>query len=1132
MSFDNLTAQIKNFQKSTVNLSQDTKEYAYESPLERARREVQRQLVESEKYRAEILKNVTTFAGLTPQALISAAQNMDEVYFNEGDIIIQQDEIGDSFYVLEYGLVSVTRKANINDYGEVPKELARLGKNSHFGEVALLTSEPRSATITVISNTAKVLRMTKVKFDELLNTTTSLLAENRRIIGKDVLESVALFKSLNHINKKKLLDVMQPISFLANTYICRQGSIGSTFYILTEGTCRVTLNSDDRAEVEVGKLRPGDFFGEIALIEPSNKRTANVISNESVSCLTLSRNDFNRLLKNLKVKLLENQVGKNAPLTQKVESKNSQVLSKKRRISGYDTHGRRDDNRVTTLLKRFGRFCAETLWSSLYARMYREMLLDNSKCLEYGPYAASIMGSFDPDLRSKSIEDIQAQVVKCLDMDITRRSSSDHSFIYGLLKQRNAFRDRLCRNWPPHQFFALCKRVRICRIKAFRNIYEADSRGSCAYLILRGSVRIFTKLSDNNDKSKMIFEEDLVPGEVFGEGALGGINTRLSTAQAITNVDLAIIDVSDFNMAHDKDTLQMGVDERSKFLLSIPLFRDWDSYKILRLAHALVQEEINKNVVLTKPGQVCKDFYLIVNGHVNVMNNLEKKYNLSTLLPYDYFGESGIINKFTKASKARVYEHYPSISMSKLDVLILHENNFNLLDLTAIDILRKTFQSKLSYRENRIKDSKYERAKVRKQYRSMKREESLLPHYYQDLATKQTITLTNGANNNIPSELPLLNQNNNMIAQGSPQALFTTRSSHKDSTQVTTNTSHHNHHHNDNNKDFQHLSNSNLADTTYDVITGNIKVKFQHNDSQNHHTSHTATSAVTMTSDVAAKPYTTSSAMGRSSLLMTDSIISITNNDNINLMRPGSAPNLMINSIYNSIDFDKNNNSNNNMMNISPHRTRPKTPTNQFSNDKNKLSDLEDIPHIFTQDFSPLMIVEKSKSPKHLSRIHEAIKHGNRPKTARLLMHSADAMKDVGFSGIHPTDRPKTPSHGYATPTNANHHTSSKSLSNSDISNSNNNSNNNDQNHDLNEHSSSLSTDPSATSRLRRLSLNEYNLNDDNDRKNQESNRPSSPINILNLDNFDNKRFRGSLRIPSQTSYASSPHNNHFVSSK
>ena len=149
----------------------------------------------------------------------------------------------------------------MKDKREEPKELAQLGRNQFFGEIALMTTEPRSASVVVLSNTCKCLTMTKGKFDELLATTNKLHAENRRLIGKDVLDTVPLFESLSNSHKSKLLDVMLFVTFLPNTYICRHGTAGNTFYIITGGSCKVTINREDRTEMEVATLRPGDFFG-------------------------------------------------------------------------------------------------------------------------------------------------------------------------------------------------------------------------------------------------------------------------------------------------------------------------------------------------------------------------------------------------------------------------------------------------------------------------------------------------------------------------------------------------------------------------------------------------------------------------------------------------------------------------------------------------------------------------------------------------------------------------------------------------------------------------------------------------------------------------------------------------------
>jgi hypothetical protein len=139
--------------------------------------------------------------------------------------------------------------------------------------------------------------------------------------------------------------------------------------------------------------------GEVALMEANNRRTANVVSIDSVSCLTLARNDFNRLLSSLKVKLFEHGTARGANNGTAIGSGSDLMqtssLANKRRVSSFNTHGHRDDQRINNLFKRFTKFATEALWNSMYSRMYREMLLDPNKLLEYGVVAQTIIQEND-----------------------------------------------------------------------------------------------------------------------------------------------------------------------------------------------------------------------------------------------------------------------------------------------------------------------------------------------------------------------------------------------------------------------------------------------------------------------------------------------------------------------------------------------------------------------------------------------------------------------------------------------------------------------------------------------------------------------------------------------------------------
>jgi hypothetical protein len=121
-----ITSQLQAFREKAKFDQLTLDKISQESPFDRMRREIQDELDRSEKYRASILQNVTTFgkirggsclcfhlcllflAGLSIEAIYTAARSMEEVFYKKGEVIIYQDDIGDSFYVLEEGLISVT----------------------------------------------------------------------------------------------------------------------------------------------------------------------------------------------------------------------------------------------------------------------------------------------------------------------------------------------------------------------------------------------------------------------------------------------------------------------------------------------------------------------------------------------------------------------------------------------------------------------------------------------------------------------------------------------------------------------------------------------------------------------------------------------------------------------------------------------------------------------------------------------------------------------------------------------------------------------------------------------------------------------------------------------------------------
>jgi CRP-like cAMP-binding protein len=109
-------------------------------------------------------------------------------------------------------------------------------------------------------------------------------------------EKVELIKKaplFAHCSKRELQEVAQladEIDLREGKEMTRQGSRGREFFVLLEGTAKVTKNGR-----RINTLGSGDFFGEIALVSDT-PRTATVTATSPVRALVVTDRSFRRLL--------------------------------------------------------------------------------------------------------------------------------------------------------------------------------------------------------------------------------------------------------------------------------------------------------------------------------------------------------------------------------------------------------------------------------------------------------------------------------------------------------------------------------------------------------------------------------------------------------------------------------------------------------------------------------------------------------------------------------------------------------------------------------------------------------------------------------------------------------------------
>jgi len=106
-----------------------------------------------------------------------------------------------------------------------------------------------------------------------------------------VLAEVPLFASLSRRHLKRVAKLARTRRFASGTPIVRRGEAGAAFFVLLDGAARVLLPKGRPV-----RLRSGDFFGEMALLDDS-PRSADVIADGEVLVMTISRSAFGKLLR-------------------------------------------------------------------------------------------------------------------------------------------------------------------------------------------------------------------------------------------------------------------------------------------------------------------------------------------------------------------------------------------------------------------------------------------------------------------------------------------------------------------------------------------------------------------------------------------------------------------------------------------------------------------------------------------------------------------------------------------------------------------------------------------------------------------------------------------------------------------
>ena len=141
-----------------------------------------------------LLEKIPIFMSLSKQEIESVANNSERIHFTKDQYIIKQNDSGDSLFIIADGVVNVTID---NDKGEKIM-ISKLGVGDFFGEMSLMTGEPRTAN-NISEIPCVVLKVSKDTFKNIFSKNPEIFDFVSNILAK---RKLALDKS----NVKTLKD--------------------------------------------------------------------------------------------------------------------------------------------------------------------------------------------------------------------------------------------------------------------------------------------------------------------------------------------------------------------------------------------------------------------------------------------------------------------------------------------------------------------------------------------------------------------------------------------------------------------------------------------------------------------------------------------------------------------------------------------------------------------------------------------------------------------------------------------------------------------------------------------------------------------------------------------------------------
>ncbi|HYP75724.1 MAG TPA: cyclic nucleotide-binding domain-containing protein [Polyangiaceae bacterium] len=210
----------------------------------------------------------TLFSSLGEKDLFAMIEILDVRVVPRGGVLVEEGSTGDEAFFVARGELDV-QKAPTKP-GAAPIALARLGSGSLFGEMALLSRAPRTATVRAAVPSV-VLVAKKPALDRVVESAPGVgraFAEFcRRRMLENLLRTNFILRGASPAERPALIERFSIRSYEAGEKIVTQGSPAEGLHLIALGEVAVVhQDPNDQSTTIVARLGPGEVVGEVALV--------------------------------------------------------------------------------------------------------------------------------------------------------------------------------------------------------------------------------------------------------------------------------------------------------------------------------------------------------------------------------------------------------------------------------------------------------------------------------------------------------------------------------------------------------------------------------------------------------------------------------------------------------------------------------------------------------------------------------------------------------------------------------------------------------------------------------------------------------------------------------------------------